>query len=177
MRSRIASWLGAPSTPRTVVTPLATNSCIHCSPITGGASSPGRWPCISAMPGIRNLPAPSTRMTPAGSFARAAGPTATMRPARTTTVWSGSTRGLPSTRTTETPRNAVLPCPTATPGIPSNPAARKTVSSRVPVLRTVPAGPRLPSTMPPGWHEPRGFGTLGPDPCRSPDIPCARSSA
>src|SRR5262245_24981745 len=47
-------------------------------------------PCISASPGIRYLPRPSTRMAPSGIFADFAGPTAVMRSPVTTTVWPGS---------------------------------------------------------------------------------------
>ena len=56
-----------------------------------GALGGGTWPCISASPGIRNLPRPSMRVASAGTRTLALAPTSTMRSPRTTTVWFCST--------------------------------------------------------------------------------------
>jgi hypothetical protein len=63
--------------------------------------------CISARPGIRNLPLPSTRVAPSGIFAASADPTHAIFWLRTITVWFGTTASL-SIGSTETPTNAVV---------------------------------------------------------------------
>jgi len=101
--------------PRTNVTPFATYRKSTLSMYSRGTCPPGRWPCISASPGIRYLPAPSTRVAPAGTFTCPAGPTSTMRPSRTITVWFSITRSR-SIGTTFTPTNATVPgCARAAP--------------------------------------------------------------
>ena len=106
MRSRTVSCVGVPHISRTVVTPLATRSFNDSGRFCSGHPSLQRCPCMSPIPGIRYLPAPSTRVAPAGTWTFAAGPTATIRPPSTTTVWSFTTRGL-SPGTTATPTKTV----------------------------------------------------------------------
>ena len=49
-------------------------------------------PCISASPGIRNLPCPSIVVAPSGTRVVFDGPNAVMRSPVTTTVWLAMTR-------------------------------------------------------------------------------------
>src|SRR5262245_15410442 len=65
------------------------------------------WPCISASPGIRYLPWPSTRVAPSGIGVAFAGPSAVIRSPVMTTVWFGRT-WLPFIGTTDTFANATL---------------------------------------------------------------------
>ena len=61
--SRNSNWPGAPSMPRTVVTPLARYRNSKSSRFWSILVAPGIWPCISARPGTRNFPVPSMRLT------------------------------------------------------------------------------------------------------------------
>ena len=73
-----SSW--SPPMSRSVVTPLATNSCSAEPRVLETCV------CMSTRPGIRNLPRPSTRRASAGMRSVAEAPTAAMRCPSTTTV-------------------------------------------------------------------------------------------
>src|SRR5688572_28402711 len=101
--------------PRTVVTPPATYRNSTASRNSRGAVGGGMCPCISARPGIRYLPRPSTRVAPSGTGVDFAGPTAVMRSPVTTTVWPGSwasfVMGTTVTFSNATVRGACAPAP------------------------------------------------------------------
>ena len=92
--------------PRTVVMPPATKSKSVRSTTLSDACPPGRCACISARPGMRYFPRPSTRTPSLGTFTRATGPISTIRPPRTSTVWPGIFRSR-SIGITVTSTNAV----------------------------------------------------------------------
>ena len=73
-------------------------------------SSAYRCACMSARPGITNFPRPSMRRAPRGIVTRADGPTAAMRPSRTSTVASRSTESRVIVTT-------VAPVMATTPGV------------------------------------------------------------
>ena len=98
---------------------------------------------MSASPGESHPPAQSMRRAPAGTGVEADGPTATMRPSETTTVWSRSTRSE-SMGATLAWTNAVAPLPAgpaAAPGdgVPGAKPARRTVARRT--TRSAARGP------------------------------------
>ena len=61
---------------RTVVIPLATRSGRMNSRLPVGSPAPVRWMCMSAKPGIRNLPVASITRVPFGIWMEESGPTA-----------------------------------------------------------------------------------------------------
>lgn len=65
--------------------------------------------CISAIPGIRNLPRPSIFFAPRGIRVESEGPIWTIRPLSTMTVWWGAITSL-SIGTTLTSENAIALC-------------------------------------------------------------------
>jgi len=73
-----------------------------------GCAGPSTCACISASPGMRNLPRPSMRCASAGILTDAVGPMAAMRPSRMITVWPVSTRSRSMGRTV-TSTNANVP--------------------------------------------------------------------
>src|SRR5258706_14114359 len=61
---------------RTVVIPLAMRSGRMNSRLPVGSPAPVRWMCMSARPGIRNLPVASITRVPFGIWMEESGPTA-----------------------------------------------------------------------------------------------------
>src|SRR5215467_2695283 len=74
---------------RTVVIPCASSSGIRKLLLPSGSPAAVRCTCMSASPGIRNFPLPSTMRAPRGTAIEPDGPTAAMRCVLTRTSWSG----------------------------------------------------------------------------------------
>ena len=89
MSRRILRCDGLPIMSLIVVTPFASIT-PNSSPAieSGTSSSQNRCVCISARPGMRNLPRPSITRAPAGTATLPVEPTSTIRPSRTRTVES-----------------------------------------------------------------------------------------
>jgi len=86
---------------RTVVIPLARRSGSMNCRLPSGSPAPVRWTCMSASPGMRNLPEASTTCVPAGMDGVDDGATSAMRSRSRRTVMSArGGRPVPSTTVT-----------------------------------------------------------------------------